>query len=139
VSGMVRISKRRYAVIAVRHEPHCERVVIAYPDEKTLCNLLGPSIVALGYSSREEAEASIYRYKIVARSSCRKPLATLVAKSMQTVKKFVSNHSPAKHELRFGKTQSTICGLLQHAFTAAAVVFYSKNVLSGAIRTLISF
>lgn len=50
----------QYAVISVRSEPRCDRLVIAYPDEKSLRDLLAaPSILGLGYRSREEAQASI--------------------------------------------------------------------------------
>ena len=60
VSSLVHGSMWQYAVISFRTEPRCERAVIAYPDEKSLRGLLAaPSIVGLGYRSREEAEANI--------------------------------------------------------------------------------
>jgi len=108
VSSLVHVSTQQYAVILVRTVSHFERLVIAYPDEKTLRDLLaGPSIVALGYSSREEAEASICRRGNAARPLRRKSMATLVANGIQTVKEFVSSHSPEKNRLSLGKTQST--------------------------------
>jgi hypothetical protein len=70
VSSLVYASTRQFAVISVRTVPDCEQLVIAYPDEKTLRDFLaGPSIVALGYRSREEAEASIRRYKTTGQQS----------------------------------------------------------------------
>jgi hypothetical protein len=47
-----------YAVISVRNSSPRERVIIAYPDEKSLRKLIAdPSILALGYRSRAEALA----------------------------------------------------------------------------------
>jgi hypothetical protein len=50
----------QYAVIAgLRTETGPERLVIAYPNEESLRDLLAaPSIIAAGFSSREEAAAS---------------------------------------------------------------------------------
>ena len=43
----------QYAVISVRSDPARERLVIAYPEEDILRDLIAaPSIVALGYTSR---------------------------------------------------------------------------------------
>jgi len=140
VSSLVHFPMRQFAVISVRAVPHYERLVIAYPDEKTLRDLLaGPSIVALGYSSREEAEASKYCYGTPAQTLRRKSMATLVANSTQALKEFVSSHLLAEDAFSLGKMHSTICGFLQDTFAAAVVVFYSKNLLSAAIRALISF
>jgi len=138
VSSLVHIPLRQYAVISVSTVPHCERLVIAYPDEKTLRDLLaGPSIVGLGYSSREEAEA-IIPYRTRAQPLRRKSMATLVADGLRALKEFVSNHRLAKDKFRLGNTQSTICGLLQQTFVAVIVVLYSKNALSAVVRALIS-
>ena len=53
---LVDTSTWRYAVIRVRSDPARERLVIAYPDEETLQDLIAaPSIVALGYTSRADA------------------------------------------------------------------------------------
>jgi hypothetical protein len=60
VSSLVHSSMWQYAVISVRSEQGCERLVIAYPDEKSLRDLLAaPSILGLGYHSREEAQSNI--------------------------------------------------------------------------------
>src|ERR1700739_3900281 len=59
VSGLVDSSGVQYAVIAgLRTETGPERLVIAYPNEKSLRDLIAaPSIIAVGFSSREEAIA----------------------------------------------------------------------------------
>jgi hypothetical protein len=47
-----------YAVISIRNDSHRERLITAYPNEKTLRQLIAaPSILALGYASRAEAVA----------------------------------------------------------------------------------
>jgi hypothetical protein len=56
---MVDSSGMQYAVIAgLRTETGPERLVIAYPNEKSLRELIAAaSIIAVGFSSREEAVA----------------------------------------------------------------------------------
>lgn len=140
MSSFVHTSIRQFAVISVRTPPHCERLVIAYPDEKTLRDLLAkPSIVALGYSSREEAEASICRCRTTAQPLRRKSMAMSVADRTQALKELVSNHPTAKDRFRLRKTQSAIRVVLQQTLAAVVVLIYSKNVLSAALRAFISF
>ncbi|MGB8063544.1 MAG: hypothetical protein WCF26_16745 [Candidatus Sulfotelmatobacter sp.] len=60
MSELVDSSTRQYAVIAIHTQPRPERLVIAYPDEKTLRTIIaGPSIIALGYDCRDQAVADI--------------------------------------------------------------------------------
>ena len=60
MSSFVQSSVWQYAVISLGTEPSCEQAVIAYPDEKSLRDLLAaPSILGLGYRSREEAKANL--------------------------------------------------------------------------------
>lgn len=140
MSSFVHTSIRQFAVISVRTLPHCERLVIDYPDERTLRDLLAqPSIVALGYSSREEAEASLCRCRTTAQPLWRKSMATAVADRTQALKEFVCNHPTAKNRFSLWRTQTAICGLLQQTFAAVVVLIYSKNVLSAALRAFISF
>lgn len=140
MSSLVDASMRRFAVISVRTEPGCERLIIAYPDEKTLRDLLAPpSILGLGYRSREEAQAGIDRYETTPRASRRKLTATFVADTTQSLKDFVAGHLLAKDKFNRAKTQSIICDLLQHTFAAAVARFYSKNMFSAVVRALISF
>jgi hypothetical protein len=52
----------RYAVISVRSEPDRERLVIAYPDETTLRDLIvAPSIAALGYTCHSPEFKAVFR------------------------------------------------------------------------------
>jgi len=61
VNGLVDFARLRYAVIeALRTEADPERFVIAYRTEQSLHNVISaPCIIAFGFFSREEAEASI--------------------------------------------------------------------------------
>jgi hypothetical protein len=61
VTGLVDSSIAQYAVIEARRtEGPSERFVIAYRDEESLRELIaGPSIMACGFASREEAQANI--------------------------------------------------------------------------------
>ena len=59
---LVDTSTWRYAVISVRSEPDRERLVIAYPNEETLRDLIAASsTVALEYTSRADALKNIDR------------------------------------------------------------------------------
>jgi hypothetical protein len=60
VSNLILNSVLHYAVISVRSGPSCGRLVIAYPDVKSLQALIAaPSTLGLGYRSPEEAQANI--------------------------------------------------------------------------------
>jgi len=60
VYELVDTSTWQYAVISIRSKPDREELVIAYPDEDTLRDLIAaPSIVALGYTSRADALKNI--------------------------------------------------------------------------------
>jgi hypothetical protein len=136
MSSLVNRAMWQYAVISVRSEPRCERLVIAYPDQKTLRDLVAaPSILGLGYRSREEAQANIDRCTTTAYSSRRKVKASLVGLLINSLR-VMSFQEPGS---TWTRTWSIICDLLQRSFAVAIVVFYSKNVLSAAVRALISF
>jgi hypothetical protein len=76
VDELVDASTWQYAVISVRSEPDRERLVIAYPDQKTLRDLIAaPSIVALGYTSRADALKNIDRC-VTTKASLRRLLKT---------------------------------------------------------------
>jgi hypothetical protein len=78
VDELVETSTWRYAVISVRSEPCRERVVIAYPDEETLLDLIAaPSIVARGYTSRADALKNIDRC-VTTKASLKRLLKTAV-------------------------------------------------------------
>jgi hypothetical protein len=66
---LINFSGVQYAVIeALRTETGPERFVIAYPNEQSLRDVIAaPSIIAFGFSSREEAVANTEAcYSVVA-------------------------------------------------------------------------
>ena len=140
VNSFVHTSTRQFAVIATRTMPDCERLVIAYSDEKTLCGFLAaPSIVALGYGSREEAEANMYGCRTTAQPLRLNSVATLVARGTEPLNKQVHNRVPLNGKLSLEKTKDLIRRLVQHSFVAAVLALYSRNFLSAAVRAFISF
>src|SRR5882724_11995105 len=105
----------RYAVIqASSKKDHPERLVIAYPDENWLRDLIAaPSIVGLGFTSREEAMAKLV-------GSMPDPRAL----------KPESRPNPMSYKAQPGRDSATRRGILQCAFSTITVLFYSKNLFS---------
>ncbi len=124
---LVETSTWQYAVICVRSEPDRERLVIAYPDEETLRDLIAaPSIVTLGYSSRADALNNIDRSAV---------LPTTLA--FLTECRVVLRRVAAGFGL--SGTSRVMRSLLHNGFAAALIFFYSRNVLSSTVRAFISF
>jgi hypothetical protein len=139
VDELVDTSTWRYAVISVRSEPDRERLVIAYPDEKTLLDLIAaPSIVALGYTSRADALKNIDRC-VTTTASVKRLLKTAVLDTNMT---FLTECRVALRRLAGGfggsETSKIMRNLLHNGLAAALIFFYSRNVLSSTVRAFIS-
>jgi len=139
VDELVDTSTWRYAVISVGSEPARERLVIAYPNEDTLRDLIAaPSIVALGYASRADALKNIDRC-VTARVSLKRLLKTV---SLHPNMAFSTECRAALGRLAsaFGLsgTSKVMRNLLHNGLAAALVFFYSRNVLSSTVRAIIS-
>ena len=137
---LVGTSAWRYAVISVRSEPDRERLVIAYPDEETLRDLIAaPSIVTLGYSSRADALKNIDRC-IRTTNSLKRLLKTAVLHTNLT---FLTECRVSLRRLAGGfglsGTSKIMRNLLHNGLAGALVFFYSRNVLSSTVRAFISF
>ncbi|HVH86271.1 MAG TPA: hypothetical protein VM912_06070 [Terriglobales bacterium] len=126
----------RYAVIEGLHtETGHERIVIAYPSEESLRDLIAaPSIVAFGFSSREEAVAGS--------GAC---IPTAVA--YQRMPEAVAGRDTERHQQELGwaelrrETGSALRRLgrflvtsCSDVVTSAIVIFSSSNTVSAAIR-----
>jgi hypothetical protein len=140
VDELVDTSTWRYAVICVRSEPGRERLVIAYPDEETLRDLIAaPSIEVLGYTSRADALKNINRC-VTTTASLKRLLKTAVLHTNMT---FLIECRVALRRLAgaFGPsgTSKIMRNLLQNGLAAALIFFYSKNVVSSTVRAFISF
>lgn len=123
----------QYAVIAgLRTETGFERLVIAYPNEESLRDLIAaPSILALGFSSREEAVAGVMRT-----DTPRRPMAEASASAGPEGYRLRLNWAESR-----GKKDSTLHKLAGFFATyycdlAATVtaVFFSTNAVSAVIR-----
>ena len=127
-----------YAVISVRSGHCCEWLVIAYPEEKSLQGLIAaPSILGLGYRSREEAQASIDRRATTACHSGLKWSAALLNPTASGIQ-FVANHHCPGVAGNFVRTCCILRDFLQRSLALAIIALYSKNLLSTAFRALIS-
>jgi hypothetical protein len=127
VDELVDTSTWQYAVISVRSEPAHERLVIAYPDENTLRDLIAaPSIVALGYTSRADALKHVDRC-VTTTASLKRPVKTA---SLYPNMTFVTECRTALRQLAGGfglsGTSQVMRNLLHNGFAAALIFFYSK-------------
>ena len=133
--NLVDTSTWQYAVISVRSEPARERLVIAYPDEETLRDLIAaPSIVTLGYSSRADAFKDIE--PCVTTTASLKRLKTAV---LGTNMNFLTVLRRLAGGFGRSGTSKVMRNLLHNGLAAALIFFYSRNVLSSTVRAFISF
>lgn len=126
----------QYAVIEGLHtEAGPERFVISYPNEQTLRDVIAaPSIVALGFSSREEALAS-------SRASVPSAIAHQQGPEAMAGGESVSRPKGGSWEERRGETGSALRRLgrflvtsYSDIVTSAIVIFSSRSGVSAAIR-----
>ena len=137
---LVDTSTWQYAVISVRSEPDRERLVIAYPDEEALRDVIAaPSIVALGYTSRAEALKNIDRC-VTTKVSLKR---LLKAASLHPNMTFLTECRVALRRLAGGfglsGTSKVMRNLLHNGLAAVLILFYSRNILSSTVRAFISF
>ena len=126
----VHCSGVRYAVIqASSNKDRPERLVIAYHDENCLRNLIAaPSIIGLGFASREEAIANLGGHMSDAAPSKQKPRITAMFHATHANVELAGGHGLVKHR-RIPQS------ILQSALAAVIALIYSKNVVSAMIRT----
>ena len=127
---LVRCSSMCYAVIqASSKKDRPERLVIAYQDEDCLRDLIAaPSIIGLGFASREEAIANLEGHMSDAAPSKQKPRITAMFHATHENGDLPSGQELVKHR-RIPQTT------LQSAVAAVIALFYSKNIVSAMIRT----
>jgi hypothetical protein len=126
---LVHCSNVRYAVIqASSKQESPERLVIAYEDENRLRDLIAaPSIVGLGFASREQAMAELKSNTSGAASSKQQLRIIEVFHETQENSVLASGHGLVKHR---GIPQR----VLQCALSTVNVLLHSKNIVSVAIR-----
>ncbi len=139
MTGLVDSSIAQYAVIEARRTKGLpERFVIAYTDEESLRELLaGPSIIACGFASREEAQANLDAdfWTAAARKQ------TSGGPTVDGAETYQRGVLSAKRCLGNGfnltQTGRTVRGFLQAAVAGAILIFYSRNAVSTVIRSLL--
>jgi hypothetical protein len=130
----------QYAVIKARRtDGPSECFVIAYPDEESLRDLIaGPSIIACGFATREEAQAKVdadfWTAGAWERTSRRR---TVVGPEKYSRGAFsVVRHIGAAFDLT--QTGRIFRGFLRAAVAAAILIFHSRNAVSTVIRSFVT-
>jgi len=128
MGAVVDCSSVRYAVIqASSNKDRPERLVIAYRDEDCLRDLIAaPSILKVGFVSREEATAKVRGLASEAAATQKLRITTIFHKSHEN-SEFADEHRPiARRRIPHG--------IFQLAFGVLITLFYSKNLVSVMIR-----
>jgi|SRR5271155_2066710 len=138
MTELVDPSSALYAVVEARwSEGPPERFVLAYRDEESLRDLIAaPSIVGVGFITREEALANAECCSPVTGGS-KQTLKASVERAVKRRRGFKSAKRRLVDAFRVAETRRITCRALQHAVAMAILVFYSKNIVSAAIRTVI--
>ena len=137
---LVHSSSVQYAVIQVSSAKDSpERSVLAYSDEKSLCELIaGPSIIGLGFSSREEAAAAIasdFGERIISKQT--HGIAAMVYGDQKNNPGSPSGRRGPADAFMSWKSRSIAYSALQFAVATAILVLYSRNIVSAMIRTVL--
>jgi len=136
VKQLVNFSSMQYAVIEALHtEAGPECFVIAYPNEQSLRDVIAePSIVAFGFSSREEAVAGGRACVISAVAHQRMPetAAGRKTETHQQVFTWAELREETGSVLR--KLRGFFVTACSNVVTSAALLFSSNNTVSAAIR-----
>jgi hypothetical protein len=124
----VHCSGVRYAVIqASTKKDRPQRLVIAYHDENCLRDLIAaPSIIGLGFASREEAIANLEVHMSATAPSKQKPRITAMFYLTHANRDLPNGHGQ--------KHRRILQSILQSALAAVIAIFYSKNIVSVMIR-----
>lgn len=133
MGGFVHCSTVRYAIIqASSKKDDPERLVIAYPDEKCLRDLIAASsIVGFGFTSRAEA-MELLGSRPDPRTFKQECRHISMSYSAQQDGDAVSGCGLIKNHRVWGH-------ILQCALAAITVLFYSKNLFSVMLRAALGF
>lgn len=132
MNTLLQLPKVHYAVIQLSSivDPP-DRLILAYTDEGALRALIaGPSIVGLGFDSREEAVST-------ENPTLEKAVAPLPASGSDSAR--LRQHQPSCRSRSapsssFSSLGRLASGIVQFAFAAAICIFYSKSIVSATIR-----
>ena len=140
MKALVHSSSVQYAVIQVSSAKDSpERSILAYSDEKSVCELIAePSIIGLGFASREEAAAAVagdFRERIVSKQT--HGTAAIVYGDQKNNPAFPFGEAGIGRRVRYWKSRSIAYSAVQFAVATAILVLYSRNIVSATIRTVL--
>jgi hypothetical protein len=138
VTGLADSPIAQYAVIQARRiEGPSERFVIVYRDEKSLRDLIaGPSIIACGFASHEEAQANIDT-DFWAAAAWKQTSGPTVDGAEKYQRGPLSAKRRPGTAFNLAQTGRVIRGFLQAAVAGAILILYSRNAVSAVIRSLV--
>jgi len=137
MNALLQFTKLQYAVIqlsSITDPP--ERLILAYKDERALRALIaGPSIVGLGFGSREEAVST-------ENPTSEKGAAPEPPNELENTR--LGQHQPYRRGGRaqawssFSWPRRLASAIVQFAFAATICIFYSKNIAFAIIRSVLA-
>ena len=137
MNALLQLTKLQYAVIqlsSITDPP--DRLILAYADERTLRALIaGPSIVGLGFGSREEAVST-------ENPTLEKVVSPASASELESARP--GQHQPYCRGDRkapwscLSSLRRLASGIVQFAFAVTICIFYSKNIVSAIIRLVLA-
>lgn len=133
--GSANSSIAQYAVIEARSsQGSSERFVCTYGSEQSLRDLIaGPSIIACGFASREEALANLdTRVRTAARKRIQRIFAFCGARKSHTRVRSAEARSVAGSYLTH--KARVVGGFIAVAVASAASTFYSRNAMFTVLR-----
>jgi hypothetical protein len=140
MTAVVDSSIAQYAVIEARRiDGPSEFFVLAYSAEELLRDLiLGPSITACGFASRDEAQAQAQAKTEATFCTAAAEQQTFRKVTVDAAGKYWHRALPAKRRLGAsfepGPTREIVRGFLQAVVATAVLIFYSRNMISSLIR-----
>src|SRR5262250_1898904 len=137
MSGLAN-SLARYAIIEVRRtDGSSERLVCAYPDEHSLRDVIaGPSIIARGFASREDAQASIDN-SLATTSRMQNRRRRVLDLGNTYWSRILSAAPGLGAAFEIAQATRVIRGIAQSVAAAAILTFYSKNTVLSIVRSFV--
>ena len=136
MNALLQFTKVQYAVIQLSATDPPERLILPYRDEGTLLALIAePSIVRLGFDSREEALGTEDAVFDKAAASAQ---ASDLENNPVEPRQLYSGGDRARERSRFASLRKWGRGIVQFAFAAALCIFYSRNILCATARAVLA-
>jgi hypothetical protein len=140
MSALLQSSNVRYAVIqlsSAKDSP--ERLVLAYPNEETLRGLIeDTSVVGLSFNSRDEAACAACAAGATITKGDAPCQADGVAGSHGEERLVHRLREQLAHRMQFSPIRRLATTIVQLGTAAAIFIFYSKNMVSATVRTILA-